>query len=72
MNLRNVGDSKFTVHHTVLVEMYLRLKPTGFSPWVVHWVLEQCYMAFTPCLEGSEVGEKEAVGCRVQRLLFYH
>ena len=36
MNLRNVGDSKFTVHHTVLVEMYLRLKPTGFSPWVVH------------------------------------
>ena len=27
-------------------------------------------MELTPCLEGSEVGEKEAVGCRVQRLLF--
>ena len=36
LNLRNVGDSKFTAHHTVLVEMCLRLKPTGFSPWVVH------------------------------------
>ena len=36
MNLRNVGDSKFTVHHTILVEMCLHLKPTGFSQWVVH------------------------------------
>ena len=35
MNLRNVGDSKFTAHHTVLVEMYLHLKPR-FSRWVVH------------------------------------
>ena len=36
MNLRNVGDSELTAHHTVLVEMCLHLKPTGFSPWVVH------------------------------------
>lgn len=28
-------------------------------------------MAFTPCLEGSEVGEKEAAGLNIQRLLFY-
>ena len=28
-------------------------------------------MALTPCLEGSEVGEKEAIGCRVQWLLFF-
>ena len=38
MNLRNVGDSKFTACHTVLVEMCLHLKPTGFSSWVVHSV----------------------------------
>ena len=36
MNLRNVGDSKFTAHHTILVEMCLRLKPARFSGWVVH------------------------------------
>ena len=36
LNLRNVGDSKFTAHHTVLVETCLHLKPTGFIPWVVH------------------------------------
>ena len=36
MNLRNVGDSKFTAHHTILVEMCLHLKPTRFSGWVVH------------------------------------
>ena len=29
-------------------------------------------MALTPCLEGSEVGGKEASGCRVHWLLFYH
>ena len=39
MNLRNVGDSKFTVHHTILVEMRLHLKPTRFSGWVVHDML---------------------------------
>ena len=33
-----MGDSKFTAHHTILVEMCLHLKPTGFSPWVVHVV----------------------------------
>ena len=39
MNLRNVGDSEFTVHHTILVEMCLHLKPTRFSGWVVHRVV---------------------------------
>ena len=33
------------------------------SKKVLDGVLEQCYMAITPCLEGSEVGEKEAAGC---------
>ena len=36
LNLRNVGDSKFTVYHIILVEICLHLKPTGFRPWVVH------------------------------------
>ena len=38
LNLRNVGDSKFTAHHTVLVEMCLHLKPTAFRRLVVHTI----------------------------------
>ena len=42
-----MGDSKFTVHHTILVEMCLHLKPTGFSPWVVHGVIPEDVKSFS-------------------------
>ena len=72
MNLRNVGYSKFTVHHTILVEMCLHLKPTGFRRWVVHsieqptsvgavrWKFESCHRLFASVTELADVSASEA------------
>ena len=59
-----MGDSKFTAHHTVLVETCLHLKPTGFSPWVVHGAIPDDVTSFSAILYFNDFPSSD-VGCDV-------
>lgn len=62
--------SFFRPYHICRTNINTRTKKIN-SKKVLDGILDQCYMALTPCLECSEVGGKEASGCRVHWLLFY-